>query len=187
MKRKTSVLLCVLATTAILFPASLRAQDQPRYTPLEVESIEFSHVDDPMLHYRFNEFRPFAISINQKIPNASAIQDGMVQSIGQKGFLDILVFEWFGVTKPQTVELAIGENVPVEISQSVLRTFSREKELPLIISLKSRDAEMGYTQRIVVGSLVKSGKRPISPGKLDALLRERISREDFVKIVEALE
>ena len=188
MNLRTSVLVPALVTAAMLLASPSWAQNQPnKYTPMEVETISLWNTDDPVLRTRFNDYRPFAISINQKIPNACAVRDSLVQSLGRKGSLDIIVFEWFGQAQPQAIEVKIGVNVPLEISQSVLKALSNEKALPLIVSLKSQDEGRANTQRIYVGSLVKSGEKPVLPSKLDALLNETLSREEFFRIVTAHE
>jgi hypothetical protein len=183
----TSVPASALVTAAILLIAPLWSQSQPKYTAMEVETIHRHETDDPVLRTRFNYDRPFAISINQKIANARVLRNALVESLGRKGLLDIIVFEWFGQAQPQAIEVNIGVNVPLEISQSVLRMLSKEKALPLIVSLESQDKDMANTQRVYVGSLVKSEGRPVLPSKLNALLNEKISREEFFRIAAAHE
>ena len=131
--------------------------------------------------------RPFEISINKKVPKASTLKDSLVQSLKQKSLLDKVDFDWFGDEQLQTIEVQIGINVPLEISQSVLAIFSMEMELKPIVSLNEKDDGLWHTRRIYIGSFVKSGKKPIPPDKLHSLLGEQISHEDFVRIIRNLE
>jgi len=186
MKISSSLIRFVVGfTIATLLTNPLWAQDELQYTPLEVRSVKRVTTRDLVLGARFNDDRPFLIAVNQKIPNARNIRDTVVQSLGQKRLLEKVVFTWFGETPPEAIEVKIGVNVPLAISQSVLRALSTEKGLPLIVSLYLQDKEFWYTQQIIVGSLTKSGSKPIPDSTLDALLSEQISREEFLRIFGA--
>jgi len=186
MRRSVLVFTLVTAIVIVLGPV-LAAQNQPNYQVMEVEKINVRNTDDPVLKKRFNYDKPFVIQVNRKIPNARALRDNLVQFLGKKGLLDILAFNWFGETELQSIEINIGVNVPLGISQSVLRTFSKQAELPLIVSVESQDDRVGGTQHIYIGSLVKSGKKPIDPSKLNALMSDEMSRDDFVRTIGTLE
>jgi hypothetical protein len=89
------------------------------------------------------------------------------------------VFAWFGPKTPEAVEIKIGSKVPVEMAQAAVRVFCRREDMPVVISVDTEDGQFGNTQRIYVGGLVATGKPPTSRDRIDALLREGISQEDF--------
>jgi hypothetical protein len=89
------------------------------------------------------------------------------------------VFEWFGPKTPETLEIKIGSKVPVEMAQAAVRVFGRRDDIPVVISVDTVDGPYGNTQQIYIGGLVATGKPPTSRDRIDALLREGISQEDF--------
>ena len=184
MIRHASVLLVVLVFAG--FSTCARAQAEPKNVPLEDESISQNACDDSRLPNRFNSSRPFVISFNEKIPDARPVRAAIVRSLGQKGLLDLIVFEWFGSTEPETIEIKFGAKVPLAVSQSVLKALSRNKDLKLVLSVSTTNNEFGDMQRVYVGSLVKSGKQPVTPRKLQELLSDDLTLAEFIEMIEEL-
>ncbi|MGD0199165.1 MAG: hypothetical protein ABSD27_00285 [Bryobacteraceae bacterium] len=131
------------------------------------------------LAFRFNSGRPFVVSINSGVPGARAARGAFVSILARNRLLDKVVFEWFGPKNPEAVEIEIGSKVPVEMAQAAVRVFGRRDDIPVVVSVDTEDRQFGNTQRIYIGGLVATGKPPTSRDRMDALLRQGISQQDF--------
>ncbi|HEX8474111.1 MAG TPA: hypothetical protein VF666_08775 [Pyrinomonadaceae bacterium] len=155
------------------------------------EAVVVTKTDDKRWPAKFNFDRRFLVSINRAIPNATAIKDELVNLLANNGTLDDILFDWFGSEQPESVELRIGSRVPVETAQAVIKVLSRQEKLPVRVLVSEDDTLVeenhryffGYTQRITIGSLIKSKKKPLSREMMDALLREGITQKEFLKIL----
>jgi hypothetical protein len=167
-------------------PTPLLAQPEVSPDLTEVETIMVTRTDGQLLPFRFNSGRPFVVSINSGVPGARAARGAFVSILARNRLLDKVVFEWFGPKTPETLEIEIGSKVPVEMAQAAVRLFCRRVDMPVVISVDTEDGVFGNTQRIYIGGLVASGKPPTNRDRIDALLREGISQEDFLAIASGL-
>lgn len=160
-------------------PTLLLAQPEIDRDLTEVETIASTRTPGEALAFRFNSGRPFVVSINSGVPGARAARAAFVSILARNRLLDKVVFEWFGPRTPKALEIEIGSKVPVEMAQAAVRAFCRRVDMPVVVSVNTQDGQFGNTQRIYVGGLVATGKPPTSRDRIDALLREGISQEDF--------
>jgi hypothetical protein len=150
----------------------------------EVEQITRTSGGDSNLPRRFNFGRPFVVSLNSGIPEVKAIRKELVGILNQSRILEQVVFEWFGPSKVESIQIGIGNRVPVGLAQSVLRVFSRQKGIPIILDIADTDGDFGDTQRVYVGGLVKSRTKPLSKERLEALLKDGIEQREFFRIAK---
>jgi hypothetical protein len=167
-------------------PTLLLAQPEVDRDLTEVEMIASTRTPGQPLAFRFNSDRLFVVSINSGVPGARAARDTFAGILARNRLLDKVVFEWFGPKTPEAVEIKIGSKVPVEVALAAVRVFSRREDMPVVISVETQDGQLGNTQRVYIGGLVASGKPPTSRDRIDALLREGISQEDFRAIASGV-
>jgi hypothetical protein len=129
---------------------------------------------------RFNEGRPYAISINRHLPDARA---RLVRDLAGRGRLRSVVFERFGTEVPGRLNILIGSEVPIEVAQSAIAAYAAGSELPVSIAAMAEDAGHNDTHRIYVGGLCDLGGAPMRPEKIQALLDPGLTREQMVKLL----
>ncbi|MBN1605397.1 MAG: hypothetical protein JW940_02130 [Polyangiaceae bacterium] len=157
------------ANTASEFPAPF----------LEVQELAIRRGPQGGCPIVFNDKRCYAISINRGTPSAEKLRAGTVEDLAARHVLEQVVFEWFGPTESDAVQLDIGRDVPVAVAQSLLTASSRLRGVPVSVEVTTRDGGVGDTQRVYVNSLVAARKKPISELKMRALLVPGISEEEF--------
>jgi hypothetical protein len=167
-------------------PTLLLAQSEVSPDLTEVGMIVSTRTPGQALAFRFNFGKLFVVSINSGVPGARAARDALAGILARNRLLDKVVFEWFGPKTPETLEIEIGSKVPVEMAQAVVRVFCRREDMPVVISVDTEDGQFGNTQRIYIGGLVASGKPPTRRDRIDALLREGISQQDFRAIASGV-
>ena len=154
----------------------------------ESDMISSTASGNPDLPTAFNGGASFVVSINRFLPGSRALRADLVQRLREAKLLDRVVFEWFGDErlKPQTCELHIGRRVPVAMAQAALRACTDRARVPVVFALSEEDGDFGSTQRVYIGALVASGKDPIKPEQLRALLKEGLTQEEFLKIAREM-
>jgi hypothetical protein len=154
---------------------------------MEVEKVVIHLPAKGQEGFKFNNYRPYVISINEFLPGAKELRENLINSLAREGILQQVVFEWFGKGPLQAIELKIGGKVPVTIAQAVLRACGSVAKIPVILTINQEDGynqkggPYGHSQRVYVGSLMKSGRPPATPEKLQSLLKPGLSQQEFIK------
>lgn len=137
----------------------------------------------------FNYNTSYVISINYFIPDREVLYKNLKNTLAEeveKEIIDKILLNTFVSQSIDTLQITIGSRVPVSIAQAVIKVYSQQSSLPIIINIKSLSGELRHTERIYVGSLGKNNKKPISQEKIDALLSDEISHDEFIRIVSEL-
>ena len=96
---------------------------------------------------------------------------------------DTILFDWFGGNsgQPETIEILIGEKIPIEMAQAVIKVFSSQKDIPIILSRSGPDTD--YAQSVIIGSLDLSGNKPLSKKKIKNLLKSNLTQQKFMEYI----
>lgn len=175
-----SIILIIALEIMVLATIPAWAQSGSHDKIKEADRITYKRTDDSRLPYVFNYGTSFVILINRRIPDVNTLRENLAKILTEKQVIDKILFSWFGKTSLETLEIKIGSRVPLNIAQAVLKVFSRQSALPIIITIDAKDGG----QRVLVGGLMKTGKNPMNQEKIDALLREKISQEEFMRIAK---
>ena len=84
------------------------------------------------------------------------------------------------------MEIEIGSKVDVARARAALLGCREQFSTPFSVALNTDDGEFGYTQRVYLGLIVPTGKRPATAADLDSILAEGISEDEFRARIAAL-
>lgn len=171
----------------ITMPACAQGESHERFK--EADRIAYTRTGDSKLPFVFNYGTSFVISMNRGIPDVYVLRENLAKILIEKmepQVIDKILFDFFGKTRPENLEIMIGSKVPLHISQAVIRVFSKHSDLPVILTINTVDGKFGNTQRVYIGGLVKTGKSPVSRETIGVLLSKSISREEFIRFVSEL-
>ena len=161
----------------------------------EADEIKIKKSDGKKLPLKFNHDRSFAISINRGIPGSSEMRKRLATLLADNGQLNEVVFIWFGTVKPQTIEIKIGRRIPIEIAQAVVKVLSHLEDTSVVLSAlddkvvvsRQKVFNFGYSQRVIMGSLVQSKRKPITKEITAALLKEGLTQAEFFRVLSKTE
>lgn len=158
-----------------------RLLEVPTITRYEVK-YRFARLE--LFNFRgFDQGRPYAISINARLPSASRDRARMVERLQQRKQLDRIVFDWFGTGtgEPKRLNLSIGSEVPVEVAQAAIEAYALGAKCPVFIQVMEEDKGFAETHRIYIGGLVDFGKRSTPPEAVLSVLEAGLTRKQFAR------
>ena len=182
MNSKSMLLAAVLCLAVLVAAYAVSSGDEDTCTPVVVEERGQVTTDDPVLPYRFAYQRPFFIAISQTLPEVTL--DALSDALARKGLLDTVVFIWFNGNTAEEVNIVIGRDMPLGVSQSVLEVVPSMTEQPVILDARQFGGDWDR-QGIYIGARIQSEAPPVSNEMLLALLDQEISREDFFDRIES--
>src|SRR5262249_14787988 len=157
-----------------------RADEGPELK--SADKVELTRGDNKELEFQFNFGRTYVVALNMKLPQSDVIKKALLDMLGKKQeFRDTILFHPFAPDKvPDLVEVTIGRKVPREAVQGILTTLNGVPGLKLVLSIMVDDGSFGDTQRVYIGSLTASGKKPIAAEKLKALLNPKLTHRELL-------
>jgi hypothetical protein len=177
----------LVVLTGLLVAATGRGGAEPPGLKV-AETISISRTVGGEPPVQFNFACSYVISLNMKLPRADQVRKTLVETLARTGLRDHLLFNPFTPDRaPELVEVMIGSKVPVEAVRVVLREVSRVPDLKLALSVLKEDDVFGNTQRVYIGGLVPSGRRPATPEQLKALLAPDLTHQELLGLLEKAE
>ena len=176
------------AAVILLVPALALARDEPKKEKveepdgfLEVPGIFAYHINKRLVS--FNGGRPYAISINEHLPDAKACRTKLLDLLKEQKQLDKFVFNWFGKTAPKQMNIMIGDKVPVQTAQAVIKTYAVGRKMLVYVQLMTKDDDFDHTAQVYVGGLVEPQGPPATAEQLRELVKPGLSQERFAEML----
>ena len=149
-----------------------------------VDRVKSRPSQNAQLPTEFNDGRPFVISLNLTIPGSEAMKTNLFSTLTEKKVGNKIVILFFSSkAPPEYVTLKFGSRVPLDIAQSVIKAATQTPGIRITLVLQKLDGDFGDTQRVYIGGLLQHSKRPVTQDKLDALLNDQLSLEEFHKLI----
>jgi hypothetical protein len=176
--------LAALVLLCALFPA--RGEPPREAVPAEPKGlfeVPFIIMYDINGRKSFNSGREFVIAINEQLPDARARRAKLTNALEGTRHLDGVVFEWFGKKPPKRLDIEIGDQVPVELVQQVIAAYADKSQIPVHLTLATKDEATRKTHRVYIGSLDESGKDPATPELIRELLKPGLRQQQLAKLL----